>query len=151
MGSEGGNGRKAKGPERYIAKVDSTRSRGYLVRVPGHPTKLLKGIGDGPWPAILEAARRHRDFLVSRQPAALQPPADGVVGAHRLVVKKTTPKDGRQRVYQYAVWVASWRDQTGHTCRRQFSEMKWGAEEARRRAIAARAEGLRARIAKEQS
>jgi len=130
----------------YVVEHDDERWRGFQVRVPGNPTKLFSYGRFGSRARAQAAAIAHRDVLCAKTDLSSKSPRlhhhqknnrSGVVGVFRIVV--------RRRKRQYPVWVAMWQDLPGHTRKRWFGIPRYGSAKAKALAIAARAEGLKAR------
>ena len=76
--------------EPHLVRFDYSRSHGWLVKMPGHPSKLFS---DSKHPDSLTAARAHRDALMEGRPvrSRSQPRASfagntsGTVGVCRYV------------------------------------------------------------------
>lgn len=129
--------------EPLIDRVDYNYFNGYTVQIKRGGDRINEYFSDKPngRRAALARARRYRDDLV----ALLPPPAK----IKRRYVRNTTGVIGVALVHERTrsgnlVWRyrVSWPLRDGGTERATFSVPKYGKQEARRRAIAARKAGL---------
>lgn len=122
-------------PKLFITRIRGDRVDGWYVRVPGEPVRLFSCRGLGGEQAALEAAKAHRDDLVSRRPLAdnlgYRPGrrnVSGVVGVRR----ETYAKPGKA---PYHAWTADWMED-GLQRHKRFGVATHGEDGARDLALA---------------
>jgi len=129
---------------RYITEHTSASWSGFLVRVPGTPTKLfsIRKLGLKQARAVAVALR---DSILARRPGVSltrhvksrdRRNSSGTVGVCRAVIWKGYRYKRRRYRYRRAVWVAQAALVKGRTRNKVFSVSRWGELGAKRRAIA---------------
>lgn len=134
-----------------ISRIDQPekRTHGYYVRVTRHGKTQAKFFPDkthGGKRAALKAAKEHEAELhawaAAQKPRPRKPSSrntSGVVGVNR------TAYNSGSTLNEY--WQAEWTDSDGRRRSAKYSINKYGEDKAKRLAIKARREGLRAKEA----
>ncbi len=147
----------AKTSNRNISRIDidgapgTKGTHGYQVRLMRAGKAVSKFFSDSSHKGkakALAAARAHRDKLVKKlgpaESGAHDVPSSrntsGVVGVRRREAIRETDS----YIYYHYFWEASWTDADGERQKRNFSVNKYGEEEAKTMALAARKKGVAA-------
>ena len=144
-------------PNQNISRIDiegapgTKGTHGHQVRIMRRGKAVSKFFSDslhGGKRKSLLAARDYRDSLVNKlgptDTGPHQEPSSrntsGIVGVRR----REAMRDTTNWIYYHYFWEASWTDADGERQKRNFSVNKYGEDEARRLAIAARKKGVAA-------
>lgn len=144
-------------PNQNISRIDiegasgTKGTHGHQVRIMRKGKAVSKFFSDSHYGGkrkSLDAARKYRDSLVNKLGPADTGPHDdpsarntsGIVGVRRREAVRDTSK----WTYYHYFWEASWTDENGERQKRNFSVNKYGEQEAKKKAIAARKRGIAA-------
>jgi hypothetical protein len=144
-------------PNKNISRIDIDGSKtakgthGFQVRLMRDGRATSKFFSDSAYKSkakALSAARAFRDSQVKKLGPADTGPHDepssrntsGIVGVRRREAVRETD----EYTYYHYFWEASWTDGGGERQKRNFSVNKYGEDEAKGMAIAARKKGLAA-------
>ncbi len=149
--------KKSANKNKNISRIDidgganAKGTHGYQVRVMRKGEATSKFFSDSAHRGktkALAAARAYRDSLIDELGPADTGPHDipssrnssGIVGVRR----REATRDTEEYTYYHYFWEASWTDADGVRQKRNFSINKYGEQEAKALAIAARKKGLAA-------
>ena len=130
--------------EYLIQRRDVNYFHGWIVSITRRGKVLVRHFSDNPGGrrAALQRARRYRDEMLARLPRPTRIKKvyslskTGIVGVNVVDDRTRTGRRVRR-------WTATWPTAEGRQRKKSVSVLKYGEAGARRRAVAAREEGLR--------
>ncbi|MEZ6128872.1 MAG: AP2 domain-containing protein [Planctomycetaceae bacterium] len=136
---------------RNITRIEASAT-GYEVRIMRRGQRYNKFFSDslcGGKRKALQAAREFRDQLIedladqviSRKERAQKLKVNNYSGVAGVRYVEETECHG-DRVYTYGYWEAAWCPKPGERRKRRFSVKKYGNDEAMKRALKARSDGV---------